>query len=353
MDDSSLDIPMMAPDVVATLERTHVNFRATPKLRPLFAYQLVVPKTWAFSESFGPVPEGPFAAQGIGFFSGSVESDTAVIAVTVTAIPFEVPIDTWMRLTFAAEGWTIISAKWFPGAGGLFFDVTGMRGRDGSEEIRRTSARADGSHLFSVNCLASRRNWDQAKKSFWIAHDSFRLQKPTDIGQMEPRLLALGSNPDFEVVHPISWSAAPVEHAPEGISAVDIRLLNARHDTLLAYAQVKVQRLEEGEAIPPVDRLAGKALEKLAAFGFMASGAPGPLTDENDPRGAAAEGWLAGFRVDGHLTSSDATARLGFAQRDGFLVSWLVVSPTIHDDLLVALRAQRVFEIARATLRFA
>jgi len=352
MADSSLDIPMMAPDVVATLDQTHVRFRGTPTHRPLFAYEVVVPKTWAFSQDFGPVPEGPMVPQGLGFFTGSVQPDAAVIAVTVTALPFDMPIDTWMRLSFAAEGWTIVSAKWFPGGEGLFFDVTGTRIRDGAEEVRRTSARADGSHLFAVNCLAGRRNWDQAKKNFWIAHDTFKLLKPTDIGQMEPRLTVRGRNPDFEVAYPISWSGAPVEGAPEGISAVDLRLLNARQDTLLAYAQVKVQRLEEGEGVPPVERLAARMMEKLAGFGFAATGAPAPLTEENDPRALAVAGWLGGFLVEGRIGSSDTIARLGFTSRDGFLVTWVAVSPTVRDDLVVALRAQRMFEIARATLTF-
>jgi hypothetical protein len=352
MVDSSLEIPMMAPDLVATLEHTHVNFEAVPKQLPLFTYRLLVPKTWAFSQEFGPVPDGPLTSQGLGFFAGSAEIDAPVIAVTVTSLPFEIGVDEWTRLSFVAEGWTIVSAKWFPGAHGLFFDVTGTRVRDGVEEVRRTSARVDGSHLFSVNCLTGRRNWDQAKKLFWIAHDTFKLEKATGIDRMEPWLSAQGSNPDFEVAYPISWSATPVEPALDGVSAVDIRLLNSRRDALLAYSQVKVQRLDEGEAVPPVDRLIGKALEKLAGFGFVASGAPAPLTDETDPRAAAVPGWLGGCVVPGHVPASEATARLGFAQRDRLLITWLVVSPTIHDDLLVALRAQRVFEIERATLRF-
>lgn len=350
MADSSLDIPMMAPDVVATLEQTHVIFKATPKERPLFAYRLAVPRTWAFSESFGPVPQGPFASQGLGFFAGSAAPEAPVIAVTVTAIPFDVPIDAWTRLAIEAEGWTVVSAKWFPGAQGPFFDVTALRVHDGVEEVRRTSARADGSHLFCVNCLAGRQSWEQAKKLFWIAHDTFKLEKATGLARMEPWLSAQGRDPAFEVAYPISWSATPVAGAPEGVSAVDIRLLNARQDTLLAYAQVKVQRLEEGEAVPPVDRLAAKALEKLAAFGFVASAPPEPLTDENDPRAAAVKGWLGGFLVKGHSPASQATARLGFAQRAGCLITWLLVSPTVDDDRLVALRAQRAFEIARATL---
>jgi hypothetical protein len=352
MADSSLDIPMMAPDVAATLEQTHVMFKGTPKERPLFAYRLAVPRTWAFSEAFGPVPEGPLASQGLGFFAGSAAPEAPVIAVTVTAIPFDVPVDAWMRMAFAAEGWTVVSAKWFPGAQGVFFDVTGTRVRDGVEEVRRTSARADGSHLFCVNCLTGRQGWEQAKKLFWIAHDTFKLEKPTGIGRMEPWLSAVGRNPDFGVAYPISWSATPVEGAPEGVSAVDLRLLNARQDTLLAYAQVKVQRLDEGEAVPPLDQLSSRALEKLAGFGFVAAGPRVPLTDENDPRAAAVPGWLGGLLVDGRVPAAEATARLGFAERQGCLITWQAVCPTLHDDLLVALRAQRLFEIVRATLRF-
>ncbi|HEY4184165.1 MAG TPA: hypothetical protein VGP07_03810 [Polyangia bacterium] len=351
MPDLSLQIPMMAPRVTATLEQTHVTVKVTPN-NPLFAYQLTVPKGWAFSEQFGPVPTAPFEPQGMGFFAVSAESDAPVIAVTVTSIPFEVPIDTWARLVFAAEGWTIVSAKWFPGAMGPFFDVTGTRVRAGVEEVRRSSLRVDGSHLFSVNCLSGRAHWDQAKELFWVAHDTFKLSKGTGLTRMEPWLSAQGADPAFEVAYPISWSATPVEGAPEGVAAVDIKLLNARQDTLLAYVQVKVQRLEENEAIPPVDQLASKALGKLSGVGFAAMGAPVPLSDEDDPRAAAVPGWLGGFLAKGQMGSSEVTARMGFAQRPDLLVTWLLLSPTVHDDTLVALRAQRAFEMARSALRF-
>jgi len=123
----ALDIPVTAPRVTATLEQTHVTFQATPSANPLFAYRLAIPKAWAYSAAFGPVPDGPFATQGLGFMTGSARPGAPVVAVTVTPLPFEIPVDTWARLSLAAEGWTIVAARWFPGAKGLFFDITGTR----------------------------------------------------------------------------------------------------------------------------------------------------------------------------------------------------------------------------------
>ena len=126
-----IDIPLMAPQLTATLEQTHVAFHVTPENHPLLAYQLVIPKTWAFSKAFGPVSTGPLVTEGLGFFARSADPRSPVIAVTLTAIPFEVPIDAWGRLAFAAEGWQVVDARWFAGALGLFFDVVGTRVRDG------------------------------------------------------------------------------------------------------------------------------------------------------------------------------------------------------------------------------
>jgi hypothetical protein len=43
--------------------------------------------------------------------------------------------------------------------------------------------------------------------------------------------------------------------------------------------------------------------------------------------------------------------RVGFIERSGVVVTLVAYSPTLADDPMVALRAQRTFEIARAKLK--
>jgi len=346
-----LDVPMMAPRLVATLEQTHVRFQYAPETEAALGYQVLVPKGWKFTKP----PSGAAPAAGtldtvaLGDFVGPSALGSPAIIVSAAVPRLEVPLDAMLRESFTRSGYTIVAGHWIPGVHGLYFEATGTRLRDGAPQVRRTSARADGGHIFLVTCLVPRAHWDQVKDTCWVAHDGFTVQKPTGESQLEPWLTARGRRPDFRVAYPASWSATPVEPAPEGVAAVDLRLTNPAKDRLLAYCQIKVQRLEKGEAVPPLDRLAGRAVEKLAALQFSATGAPVPLTGDDDPRAAAVAGWLGGFLLNGHLASSDATARLGFAQRNGLLITWLLLSPTAHDDLIVALRAQRAFEMARAT----
>jgi len=350
MPGAALDIPVSAPRVTATLEQTHVMFEGTPSTNPLFAYRLAIPKGWAYSAQFGPVPEGPFASQGLGFMTGSARSGAPVVAVTVTPIPFEIPIDVWVRSSMTAEGWTVVSARWFPGAKGLFFDITGTRTVNDVEEVRRTSVRADGIHVFSVNCLSAREHWDEAKEIFWVAHSTFQLVKPVGTTRMEPWLAASADRrPDFVIAYPMSWSASPVEKAPDGASGLDVRLLDAKQETLLAYLQVQAVALEEGEAVPSFDVLVAKAVKRLGSAGFKPAGPPKPTSAGDDPRAAAVDGWLGGLVGTGRLAEADVTARLGFVVRDRNVVTFLLFSPLLADDTLVALRAERAFEIARAT----
>src|SRR4051794_29719410 len=146
-----IDIPYGAPTLLDSIEQTHVNLRLTPNEDSKLAYQLGVPKTWAYSKTFGPVVEGLMTPQGLGFFAGSIDPAAPVIAVTVTQFPFEIPVDAWVKLTLARDGYKVIAARYFPGPHGLFFDATAVRVVEERQEVVRTTARVDGSRIFSVN----------------------------------------------------------------------------------------------------------------------------------------------------------------------------------------------------------
>lgn len=348
-----LDIPVVAPQMTARLEQTHVLLKLTPEPTSQFAYELAVPKGWAYSAEFGPVSDGPLLPRSLGFVAGSAEPDGPVIGVTATLVPFEIPVDTWTRMSFAAEGWTVVVARWFPGATGLFFDITGTRVVDGVEQVRRTTARADGSHVFCVNGFTSRAKWDQVKEIFWVAHATFKLLTGTGTSRMEPWAGAETEHPDFRFAYPVSWSDEVMKSPVPDASAINLRLLNAREDQLLAYLQVQAVRLGAGEPVPPLEVLLEKAKARLASAGYRETQPMALLGEEQDPRLVAVEGWMGGFLGRGHLAQADVIGRLGFVHRAGVVVTFMMICPLPEDDLLVALRAQRAFEIARGTLEIA
>lgn len=354
MPDQPLDIPDQAPHVLALMEHTHAVLEVTPNDDPRLAYNLAVPKTWAYSGELGPVPSGLFQTSGLGFFAGSADPGAPVIAVTVTPVPFEIPIDAWIRISLATEGWQIVRAQWFPGPNGLFFDVTGQRVAGDVVEIRRTSVRVDGSRIISVNCFCQRKYWDAAKEIFWTAHVTFKLLGAAGQTRMEVWAKAGATTPDFTLAHPATWSAeaAPPEPSPEGVSAIHLRLVDAKAETLLAYLQVKAVA-GSSKTAADLEPLHQASLAQLRTSGVTPLQPGQPLSEADDPRSMAVEGWLGGFEGRAHMGQSDVSTRLGYVQRGNVTFSFALLSPLPTDDPLTALRAQRAFEIARATLRSA
>ena len=58
-----LDIPHDAPFAMASFEQAFLNAEITPSDMPHLEYSLAVPKTWPFSQSFGPCPR-PLGTRG-------------------------------------------------------------------------------------------------------------------------------------------------------------------------------------------------------------------------------------------------------------------------------------------------
>lgn len=346
----TIDIPQDAPFVQATLEHSHALMRVTPNDDPQYAYELAIPKTWAHATSFGPVRSGPFAERGIGVFAGGGDAGSPVIAVTVTQVPFEIPIDAWTRAKLVHDGWEIVSAFWFPGAAGLYFDITGTRVVDDKPEVQRTTVRVRGNDLFSVNCMCAVEHWNAVKDIFWIAHSSFEPASP-GAETMEPWFeFAANKPPRFVVAHPGSWVSEPAPLAPEGVSARDVRLLDANAEELLGYVQVKAERGEPSTPPRSLEERKADAFVHLARSGITPDEATlSELTAASDPRASAVAGWVGGYAFAGKFAERDVALRLGFVERDGVSITFMAMSPPLDQSLLIAMRTLRVFEIVRAT----
>ena len=351
----ALDIPYATPTIGDIIEETFANVQVTPNDDPLLAYRLGVPAPWAVSRHFGPVVEELLVPEGLGFFAGSLEPGSPVVAVTVTRFPFEMPVHTWVHRALAEQGYTVIAARYFPGPNSIFFDATAIRGSGDEEEVLRTTAHPDGGRVFSVNTLCARSHWDAAKEIFWVAHVSFKLLAGTGVSQLETWKHFEAEEPDFRVSYPFSWTAEPVTSAWPGVSAVDLRLLDAAGEVLLGYVQVKAQGDSPESNELPLPALRDDCVDKLRrSFGFTPSQAFVPLTEADDPRAEAVDGWLGGFageeKVSNNGSDTDVAVRLGFIRRGGVTFSLIALSAPVRDDTLAALRTQRAFEIARDTL---
>ena len=344
----ALDIPIAAPNVLRTMEQTHVCLELTPGDDPRLAYNLAIPRQWGYSAEFGPVAHGLLRVQGIGFFAGSTEPHAPVIAVTQTPVPFEVPIDAWARQSFSAEGWQILRAQWFPGPNGLFYDVTAERTTSGVHEVRRSSLRNLGSDIISVNCFCAREWWEGAKEIFWTAHATFKLLAPPHTRMEAWAEAPVDREPRFAVAYPLSWSAEEAEGSEPDISGLHLRLADAKNETLLAYVQTKLRKRAPGAA-PDLDALRASAAAQLQRGGVRITAPLEPLPEDEDPRAIAVKGWLGGFEGEGQLGSAIVRLRVGFVDREGHDATFVMISPRLADDPLTALRAQRAFEIARAT----
>lgn len=339
----TLDIPRTAPFTLAAFPQTHLNAEIEPTGAEHLTYRVAVPKTWPFSTSMGPVPTGILEARGLGFFASANLPTAPVIATTATNVPYEVPLDAWSRLVFSTEGYTVVAGSWFPGPSGLFYDITGTRTVGDVTEVRRSAVRAQGNEILCLNCMCSLAEWGVAKEIFWVAMVTFELADAQP-ARMEAWMRGGTENPAFEFAYPGSWESEPVEARPEGVSAVDVRL-----GELLGYLQVRAELLTD-QPKPTLAQLDTSALVRLKNSGFAPTDEPEPLNEDNDPRALSVKGWLGGFAGDGTFMGGDITTRRGYVERDGVIYSFSMLSPRLANNPLVALRTQRVFEIARATL---
>lgn len=329
--------------------------QVTPNDDPALAFRLGVPGDWASAKRAEPALEKSLAPQGLGSFASSAEPGSPVVSVSVTRFPFEVPVDAWVRHTLAQQGYTLVAGRYFPGPNSIFYDATATRGSGDQEEVLRTTAHADGGRVFSVNTLCARRHWDAAKETFWVAHVSFKLLDGTGSSQLEARKQFYAEHPDFRISHPLSWSAEPVKSEWKDVSAGDLRLLDDAGKVLLGYVQVKAQRDSSPSTALPLAALRDEALAKLRkSFNYVSSRPFLPLTEQDDPRGGAVNGWLGGFageeKVSENGSDTDVAVRLGFVRRGGVTFSLIGLSAPVRDDTLAAFRTQRAFEIARDTL---
>jgi hypothetical protein len=348
-----IDVPQEAPFVQATLEHSHVRMRIKPNEEAQLAYELAIPKTWAYASSFGPVASGPYAERGIGIFAGGGDAGSPVIAVTVMPSPFEIPIDAWAHANFESEGWQVVSAFWFPGASGLYFDITATRIIEDKPEARRSSVRVRGNDVFSVNCMCALEHWNAVKEIFWVAHATFEVEVP-GAETMEPWFaFPQEKPPSFTFAHPASWLSEPVAAAPEGVSARDVRLVDVKVEELLGYLQVKAEQ-HKGAPVPTLEQRKADAFMHMQRSGITPNEVTlQELTKDSDPRSIAVPGWLGGYVLDGENGGSEVSMRLGFVERDEIAFTFMTLGPRLRNNPLVALRTQRVFEIARATLELA
>lgn len=342
-----LEIPQQAQSLLPTLAETHARVEVEPSAFPQLGFDIVIPRGWAVSSSFGPVPSGLFESKGLGFFACDVSEGAPVIAVTATTIPYEVPVDLWARMVLEHEGYEILAASWFPGASGLFFDITGVRTEGETRHVRRSAVRNLGHEVLCVNCMCGEGHWNAAKEVFWIALSSFELSQPGGT-RMEAWVRGVADAPAFEFAFPGTWLGEPVGNAPEGVSAVDVRLAG-EDEQLMAYLQVRAERLTQGQRVS-LASLEDSARTRLGRSGYQPAEPATQLTEADDPRSAAVKGWLGGFCERGTLLGGEVWVRRGYVEREGVVYSFSLISPLRSGNPLVWLRAQRTFEIARATL---
>jgi hypothetical protein len=343
-----LDIPELKSELVADLDKTSVLVDVDSPL-PALSHRLMAPKGWSAQRIDSEGTGRPFEARTASVIVRDASPDAPSVTVAVREAPFEVPVDGLLRHVFAGEGWAVERASWVPGEAGLHFDVTGVKAKDGVPWVRRTTARAAGGRIFEVDSLSKRSDWDANKTPFLIAGATFELHEGADQTRLEPWQRVEAKSPGFELAYPKSWQAEAAPSSAKNVSAVNLRLLGAKDEVLLGYLQVRVERAPDKTSSPIGDRLA-KAVEKLEHQNVVLEGQPRRLTEDEDPRAIVVNGWLGTFVAPAKMPDgSAADVRFGFLERHPIRLQVVKISPTLADDPIAALRAQRAFEIARQT----
>jgi hypothetical protein len=341
-----IDVPMKAPDVLANMAQTHANIEVESDEDASLNFSVALPKSWIQRKAPASFRQALFRARALATFAPEPQNGRAVAVVaSVASITHEIPLDVWSRATFEHEGFQIVDAHWFPGPNGLFFDITGRRTEPTGEIVRRSSVRQDGARLFLLTAISPIDQWDEVKNNIWAAHVTFELLKARG-GTAEERRTIIARDPGFRVEYPESWEAEVGKSRDRGVSGVHIRLPTPDNTDLVAYLFVRAAAAADGG----VDALVEKALQVAAKAAVHVQAKPVRLSDEEDPRSLAVEGWLGGYSVPARMGTADIILKLGFVRREGLDFTFLLCSPQPSVDLLNALRAQRTLEIARASL---
>jgi hypothetical protein len=347
-----LDVPLDAPKASANLAATHIIFRQAANDDPRLAYSVAIPKAWMRKLATGRATKA-FEMQTLATFAASSSPHAPSVTVRLTQVPYEISLEMWAKRALVAEGWTVVARKWIAGKFGEYFDVTGTRNSPNGNEVRRTSVRVDGEHVFAIDCITPREAWDEIKESFVVVHRTFELLDKDRKEQMEPWQKAAATGPNFELACPESWRVDPVPSSSPDVSAVDIRLVSP-NETLLAYLQAKAERNRAAVGRrPELLELEAQAMARLRKLGLTPLGPSRAVRPDEDPWVATAEGWLGGFSGRARLGAAQVLVRLTFIYRGGVILTIAMLSPRFEDDELSALRAHRAYEIAGHTIRLA
>ena len=350
MADAPLNIPTQAFAALAKgAEQTHARFQVAFEQQHL-TVDLMLPKLWVQAKG---AKDSLFPAPVFTTFTDADKQQPALVALAISDAPFEVPIDVWTRLTLENEGWTIARGAWHSGPYGLFYESTATRLVGMQQVVRRMSARLHKATIITASTACPRERWDALKNDLWLAHLSLELVGISADGASETRkrtAAARGSakTPRFEIAYPASWTGEAAASKDPEASGVHLRLLDA-HETLLGYLVVRARR-HSGEK-PALQALIDSTKRMSEGAGAQWTSAPRALTPEDDPRAEAVPGWLGGFLASGKLGNAECDVRFGFVQKQDVTFTLLALSPPRRDDLQVALRTQRTFEIARAELQ--
>ena len=332
----------MSDDMLSEYQRIEIGDDADPTLK----FDTLVPKAWAQVAKHEPI-EHLLGSRTLIVMAPNRLAPGAPRAIVSVAKPqWELPLDAWARMQLTRAGYEEVSGRWFPGANGLYFDITGQRrNQSGRDLVRRFTVHYDGAHVFEMETSCARELWDRHKEDFLRAHATFELHNRTG-RTTEPRLTASTVKPGFAVSYPASWSAERSASRVATVSGIQLRLIKPDGATLAAYLVIKAERAPEAA----LDALREAALATLRGTPIEPSSKLTALAVDEDPRAEAVEGWLGGYTAKAKMGSEDAALRFGFLRRGPLNISMIMLSPKPADDAMVSLRAQRCFEIARSSL---
>jgi hypothetical protein len=341
----SFDFPTEFPEGAGPIEITHNRLQVTPQGNPALAYRVLLPRRWVAENDMGEQEASIGKPVRIGLYAEKTEADTAVVEVSVTALPTEVPLRDWLLLQADLSEQQVLQSVHRSFAGVPVVDQGAMYGPREHLQVVRTVAFVDSAKVFTLMAMAPAARYEQVKRDIAIAATSFALLNPTGSRALEPWLAARpGADPGFRVAYPESWRMRPLGAPLPGRSAVDL-LLAGDDERLLAYLRVKA--IDPGAGAgggrgTPRERLA-TAAEELADAGVALASA---WREDDDPSLAGLEDTPGMWTAHGRLGETDVEIRVGILERNhtAFVVS--LMSVRREDDRLVWMRSKRAYEIA-------
>jgi len=314
------------------------------------AYQLLVPKGWSAETNFPTRIDVPLEPLPLGLFLPPDADGSVLISLSGCRMGMEVNLEDWIDHLLAREGRSAEDGEWIRTPLGLCWDCGTVSGTAPRREFSRIMAWASSGRLFFLTGRCVESEWTTWQDAFLAAGITLQLTAPEERAADMLEGWSEWESPDdpaFGFAYPQSWLAEPVAGTPDGIGAVDLRLVDEEGAELLGYLRIKATDLKKKPGVTAA-KLLSQAISEVGQAGirvgeedFVKSSA----TDYANLKPGHEGTWITQVERDGKRLE----VRVGVRRHPEMAFTVTLIGSAQDDQPYLWMRAKRAFEIVESS----